>query len=135
MIHYAIVNEYGEVEGQYCKIGASTNPNAFVMLEVPLGRKKVLLTQEEYQILTYEYDEEKLAHKCKIDLLESKIIAMTEAEVDEVVNRRPEWVRDVEMSNGKIKREKKDGTIWEVLPDNRLTSWVIEENSKELIRK
>ncbi|MEW6146106.1 MAG: hypothetical protein AB1598_13930 [Thermodesulfobacteriota bacterium] len=100
------------------------------MLEVPPGRKKVLLTQEEYQILMCEYDEEKLVHKCKIDLLESKIIAMTDAEVDEVVNRRPEWARDIEMPNGKIKREKKDGTIWEVLPDNRLTPWVIEENSK-----
>ncbi|GEM_PF-2349117 len=139
MIQFAIVNENGTLEGSECKICASSNDEKFENYPVPDGYKKILLTIEEYDALSLDFDYEKLIHNSVVDLNageeEYKVRKMTEEAKQAVLDKRPEWYRDTLESDGKIKREQKDGTLWEVNPDNTLTPWIKEEERKEIIRK
>ncbi len=85
-----------------------------------------MLSYEDYEALSLDFDDEKLAYKRKVDLIESIVLEMTSSEIDTVVSKRPEWYRDTKMPDGRIKREKKDGTLWEVGVGDTLISWVKE---------
>jgi hypothetical protein len=127
MIHFAIVNQDGEIEGEHAQIYASSNPNKFEGIEVPGGYRKVLLTFEEYDELSLDFDHEKLVHNTVVNLSadeeEYKVRKMTEAEKQTVLDKRPEWYRDTKMPDGRIKREKKDGTLLEVAEDGKEEVW------------
>ncbi len=107
MIHFAIVNTNGEIEGQGCKIVAASNQQVYDNFPIPVGCRKVLLTFEEYEKLSTDFDEGILTYNCKVDLIESKVIKMTDIEKADIIARRPEWVRDTKMPDGRVKREKK----------------------------
>ena len=124
MIHFAIVNENGELEGPGTKIIASSNNNKFENYPVPEGCTKVLLTFEEYEVLSLDFDNEKLVYNCTVDLNaaedEPKTRKLTEREKQAVLDKRPEWHRDTKMPDGRFKREKKDGTLLEVSEDGEI---------------
>lgn len=123
MIHFAIVNGNGEIEGQGCKIVAASNQQVYDNFPIPAGCRKVLLTFEEYEKLSTDFDEGTLTYNCKVDLIESKAIKMTDIEKADIIARRPEWVRDTKMPDGRVKREKKDGKILEIKPDGIEIAW------------
>lgn len=131
MIHFAIVNEDGVLEGNEVKIIASSNDSKFENYPVPEGYKKVLLTFEEYEELSLDFDHEKLVHNAVVNLNadeeEYKVRKLTGEEKQAVLDKRPEWYRDTLEKDGRIKREKKDGTAWEVETDNSLKPWIEEE--------
>lgn len=123
MIHFAIVNMNGEIEGQGCKIVASSSRDSFNKYPVPEGHRKVLLTFEEYEILSTDFDADNLICNCKVDLIESKVYRMTQEEKNNILSNRPEWCRDTRMPDGRIKREKKDGKVLEVTAEGFESEW------------
>jgi hypothetical protein len=123
MIHFAIVNQDGELEGEHAQIFASSNEKAFEQLQVPDGYRKVLLEHADYEALSLDFDNERLVYRRKVDLIESVALEMTPEEIDTTIAKRPEWVRDTKMPDGRIKREKKDGTLLEVHEDGTEEIW------------
>lgn len=123
MIHWAIVNMNGELEGQFSVIGASSNKKKFEQIQPPEGYTKVLLTFEEYQGLSEDYDRENRIYNRKVDLIEGKPVMMTAEEKQAVLDKRPEWYQDRKQPDGRIKRVRKDGSEMEVKPDGTEIEW------------